>query len=64
METKKQKILKLEKEVSRLRDETLKDIYSNALEEIKELCNDANKTGRKTYLTYDILDIIQKVKGE
>lgn len=64
METKKQKILKLEKEVSRLRNETLKDIYSNALEEIKELCNDANKTGRKTYLTYDILDIIQKVKGE
>lgn len=36
--------------------------YYDIIKEIKELCDNANKTGRKTYLTYDILDIIQKVK--
>lgn len=38
--------------------------YKQTLQEIKEKCNEARRTGRKAYLPIDILDVITKAEEE
>ena len=38
--------------------------YKDVLQEIKEKCNEARRTGRKAYLPIDILELITKAEEE